>query len=80
MKKLMMTMIAVCAVAFSAVAAQCVAKIEDGAQCKREAVEGRKLCWQHADYKPAAKPEAKKPAPKTEPKPAPKPAAKPTAK
>ena len=47
MKKLM-TILAACAVAFTTFAVQCAAKTEDGQQCKREAVEGRKLCWQHA--------------------------------
>ncbi len=47
MKKLMM-IFAASAVTFSAWAVQCSAKTEDGAQCKREALEGRKLCWQHA--------------------------------
>ena len=47
MKKLMMTMIAACEVAFSAFAAQCVAKTDDGVQCKRQAEENSKYCWQH---------------------------------
>ncbi len=47
MKKLMMIIAAV-AVAFGAIAAQCTAKTQDGARCKREAVEGTKYCWQHS--------------------------------
>ncbi len=46
MKKLM-TILAACAVAFSAVAAQCAAKTEDGNPCKRQAEENSKYCWQH---------------------------------
>ena len=47
MKKLL-TMAAVCMMTAIAAAAQCMAKTQDGSPCKREAVEGRKLCWQHA--------------------------------
>lgn len=46
MKKLMM-MLAACAVAFTTFAAQCAAKTEDGVQCKRQAEENSKYCWQH---------------------------------
>ena len=53
-------MLAACAVAFSAVSAQCAAKTEEGAPCKRQAEENSKYCRQHA----RAKPEAKKPAAK----------------
>ena len=49
-------------------AAQCAAKTEGGVQCKRKAQPGKKYCWQHANYKPAAKTEAKKPAAKAEAK------------
>ena len=48
MKKMMM-MAAVCLMAaMTFAAAQCMAKTQDGSPCKREALEGRKLCWQHA--------------------------------
>ncbi len=46
MKKMMM-MLAACAVAFTTFAAQCAAKTEDGVQCKRQAEENSKYCWQH---------------------------------
>ena len=46
MKKLMM-MLAACAVAFTTFAAQCAAKTEDGVQCRRQAEENGKYCWQH---------------------------------
>ena len=46
MKKLMM-MLAACAVVFTTFAAQCAAKTEDGVQCKRQAEENSKYCWQH---------------------------------
>ena len=56
---------------------QCQAVTQDGARCKRKAQPGKKYCWQHANYKPAAKPAAKK----GEAKPAAKkPEAKPAAK
>ena len=63
-------------------AAQCAATTQEGARCKRKAQPGKKYCWQHANYKPAAKTEAKKAeAKKGEAKPAAKkPAAKPAAK
>ena len=47
MKRLMMLMLAACAVAFTTFAAQCAAKTEDGVQCKRQAEENSKYCWQH---------------------------------
>ena len=53
MKKMMM-MAAVCLMTAFAAAAQCMAKTQDGSPCKREALEGRKLCWQH-DKPPAKK-------------------------
>ena len=53
MKKLL-TMAAVCLMTAFAAAAQCMAKTQDGSPCKREALEGRKLCWQH-DKPPAKK-------------------------
>ena len=79
MKK-MMIMAAACMMAAMTFAAQCAAKTEDGVQCKRQAEENSKYCWQHADYKPAAKTEAKKPAKKSEAKPAAKSTEKPAAK
>ena len=69
MKK-MMIMAAACLMAAMTFAAQCAAKTEDGVQCKRQAEENSKYCWQHANYKSAAKTEAKKPAKKSETKPA----------
>ena len=48
MKKVLMTAAVCLMAAMTFAAAQCMAKIQDGSQCKREAVEGRKLCWQHA--------------------------------
>ena len=46
MKK-MMIMVAACLMAVAAFAAQCAAKTEDGAQCRRQAEENSKYCWQH---------------------------------
>ena len=46
MKK-MMIMVAACMMAAMSFAAQCAAKTEDGAQCKRSAEENSKYCWQH---------------------------------
>ena len=46
MKKLL-TMAAVCLMAAMTFAAQCAAKTEDGVQCKRQAEENGKYCWQH---------------------------------
>ena len=85
MKKLMM-MLAACAVAFTTFAAQCAAKTEDGVQCKRQAEENSKYCWQHANYKPEAKkgevkkPSAKEPTVKSAAKAPAKQAEKPAAK
>ena len=72
MKK-MMIMAAAGLMAAMTFAAQCAAVTEDGVQCKRQAEENSKYCWQHANYKP----EAKKPAAKGEAK---KPVAKPADK
>ena len=47
MKK-MMIMAAACLMAVAAFAAQCAAKTEDGVQCKRQAEENSKYCWQHS--------------------------------
>ena len=46
MKK-MMIMAAVGLMAAMTFAAQCAAKTEDGVQCKRQAEENSKYCWQH---------------------------------
>ena len=46
MKK-MMIMAAACMMAAMTFAAQCAAKTEDGAQCRRQAEENSKYCWQH---------------------------------
>ena len=46
MKK-MMIMAAAGLMAAMAFAAQCAAKTEDGAQCRRQAEENSKYCWQH---------------------------------
>ena len=46
MKKLM-TMMVVFAMAFVAVAAQCMATTKKGTQCKRQASPGSQYCWQH---------------------------------
>lgn len=46
MKK-MLIMAAACLMAAMTFAAQCAAKTEDGAQCKRQAEENSKYCWQH---------------------------------
>ena len=46
MKK-MMIMAAACLMAVAAFAAQCAAVTEDGVQCKRQAEENSKYCWQH---------------------------------
>ena len=46
MKK-MMIMAAACMMAAMSFAAQCAAKTEDGVQCKRQAEENSKYCWQH---------------------------------
>ena len=48
MKKVLMTAAVCLMAAMTVAAAQCMAKTQDGSPCKREAVEGRKLCWQHA--------------------------------
>ena len=47
MKK-MMIMAAACLMAAMTFAAQCAAKTEDGVQCKRQAEENSKYCWQHS--------------------------------
>lgn len=47
MKKLVTMMVAF-GMAVAAVAAQCEATTLKGTQCKRQAQEGGKLCWQHA--------------------------------
>ena len=44
----MMIMAAACLMAVAAFAAQCAAKTEDGVQCKRQAEENSKYCWQHS--------------------------------
>ena len=46
MKK-MMIMAAAGLMAAMTFAAQCAAKTEDGVQCKRQAEENSKYCWQH---------------------------------
>ena len=46
MKK-MMIMAAAGLMAAMTFAAQCAAKTQDGAQCKRQAEENSKYCWQH---------------------------------
>ena len=46
MKK-MMIMAAAALMAAMTFAAQCAAKTEDGVQCKRQAEENSKYCWQH---------------------------------
>ena len=46
MKKMLM-MAAAWLMAVAAFAAQCAAKTEDGVQCKRQAEENSKYCWQH---------------------------------
>lgn len=43
----MMIMAAACLMAAMTFAAQCAAKTQDGAQCKRQAEENSKYCWQH---------------------------------
>ena len=45
--KRMMIMAAACLMAAMTFAAQCAATTEDGAQCKRQAEENSKYCWQH---------------------------------
>ncbi len=55
MKKLMMTMFAACAVAFTTFAKQCGSKTEDVVQCKRQAEGNSKYCWQHLKGPASAK-------------------------
>ena len=45
--KQLMIMAAVGLMAAMTFAAQCAAKTQDGAQCKRQAEENSKYCWQH---------------------------------
>ena len=51
MKKVLIMAAAVALSAGSLIAAQCAALTQEGAQCKRNAAEGSKFCWQHARMK-----------------------------